>query len=126
MSEQHPPQLLRQQRSTSLSLPPGNYIYSLARCGATGDCLAAISSDDSLRLFDPRTLQLRGGGGCFAESIHKGGVTSLCDVGVGPGRGGQGGDDKNNLLATGGRDGMVKLWDVRGKGKAAVEFQTGW
>lgn len=123
---QHPPQLLRQQHSSSLSLPSGNYIYSLARCGTTGDSLAAISSDDSLRIFDRQTLQLRGGGGgdCFANNIHKGGVTSLCDVGDGNG-GDEAGGNNDNLLATGGRDGRVRLWDVRGEGKPVVEFQTG-
>jgi WD40 repeat protein len=127
---QHP-QLLRQQQSSSLSLPSGNYVYSLAACGTTGESLAAISSDDSLRLFDRRTLQTHGGGegegDCFADNIHNGGVTCLCDFWDGDcdDSSGGGAGDKNNLLVTGGRDGKVRLWDVRGEGKAVVEFQTG-
>ena len=111
-------QLLHQQHQTSLSLPAGSYIYTLVRSG--NDALAAISSDNSLRRFDRRTLHL------LADGVWKdthpakhGGVTCLCEVGAGIW-------GANDLLATAGRDGTVKLWDAKsGKCDAVIEFSTG-
>jgi WD40 repeat protein len=55
------------------------------------------------------------------EDTHPGqcgGVTCLCEVGVGI-------DGANDLLATAGRDGTVKVWDVRsGNCNRVVEFST--
>jgi WD40 repeat protein len=107
---QHQRQLY-QQRHSALSLPGQSYIYSLAR--GSGETLAAISSDSSLRLFDRHTLQLLPNG--VLENTHLGGgVTCLAEAG-----------DGGNLLATGGRDGRAKVWDVRGGRKTVVEFATG-
>jgi WD40 repeat protein len=111
-------QLLFQRRQSSLSLPGGVYIYTLVQSG--NDALAAISSDNSLRRFDRRTLQLLPDG--VIEDTHpaqRGGVACLCEVGVGNG-------GANDLLATAGGDGTVKLWDVRsGSRNRVVEFSTG-
>jgi WD repeat-containing protein 89 len=101
--------------SSSLSLPSGSYIYSLA-AALPGLSLAAISSDDSLRLFDVRSLQVVS---VTAGSTHENGVTTLTEYtsGVGTERG---------LLVTGGRDGKVRLWDVRSaSGKPMLEMTTG-
>ncbi|PGH04484.1 hypothetical protein GX51_03476 [Blastomyces parvus] len=98
--------LLHQTSHSSLSLPPGSYIYSLCQSGI--DALAAISSDNSLRRFDRETLNVLPDG-VFAN-IHPGqdggGVTCVCEVDPASVEG-------KNMVATAGRDGTVKLWDVR-------------
>ena len=111
--------LLRQVQQSTLGLPSGAYIYSLASFG--DDALAAISSDNSLRCFNRQTLQLLPDG--VINPIHvgqddAGGATCLCPV--------TSGDEKSPLLAPSGRDGTVKVWDVRtGKAGAVSEFSTG-
>jgi WD40 repeat protein len=104
---------LKATASSSLNLGPGNYIYSITP--ASPGSLAAISSDDSLRVFDAADL---GRVAVVAAKTHgNGGVTSL-------GRYGSGQDQQ--LLVTGGRNGKVKLWDLRGgKGSPVVEMETG-
>jgi WD40 repeat protein len=94
--------------SSTLSLPTDNYIYSITP-SAPGT-FAAISSNDSLRVFDAANLDR---GSVVSNATHAG-VTALRSFGVGG----------SQLLATGGRDGKVKVWDVRA-GKAVVEMQTG-
>ncbi|OJD26146.1 hypothetical protein ACJ73_02473 [Blastomyces percursus] len=105
--------LLHQTNQSSLSLPPGSYIYSLCQSGI--DALAAISSDNSLRRFDRETLNVLPDG-VFAD-IHPGqdggGVTCVCEVDPAPVEG-------KSMVATSGRDGTVKLWDVREKRRDAV------
>ncbi|EEH15897.1 hypothetical protein PABG_05984 [Paracoccidioides brasiliensis Pb03] len=99
--------LLHQKGQSSLSLPAGNYIYSLCQSG--DDALVAISSDNSLRRFDRQTLNILPDG--IFENIHPGrggGVTCVCEVHT-TAFGGK------NLVATSGRDGTIKLWDVRDK-----------
>ncbi|PGH06210.1 hypothetical protein AJ79_06598 [Helicocarpus griseus UAMH5409] len=105
-------QLLHQKAQSSLSLPAGSYIYSLCQSG--DDALAAISSDNSLRCFDRQTLNV------LPDSIFtnthpgkSGGVTCVCEVNASA-------FGTKNLIATSGRDGTVKLWDVRNKRKDAV------
>ena len=94
---------LKPVASSTLSLPTDNYIYSIVP-SAPGT-FAAISSDDSLRVFDASLNS-----SVLSTAAHAG-VTSLRRF-----------DD--SLLATGGRDGKVKMWDVRA-GKPVVEMQTG-
>ncbi len=93
--------------SSTLHLPRGSYIYSII---PTSGGYAVISSDDSLRVFDGVALQLLPEG--IVERTHAG-VTSLRRF-----------DDEGNVLATAGRDGLVKCWDLR-TGKRATEFSTG-
>ncbi|KAI9773538.1 MAG: hypothetical protein M1835_006128 [Candelina submexicana] len=94
-------------KTSDLSLPSGSYIYSLR---PASDCLAAISSDDSLRAFDPETLKLRPGG--VLEHVHEG-VTCIKSI-----------DAEGKTLATGGRDGAIRCWDLR-SGKKVAEFEAG-
>ena len=83
----------------SLSLPPDSYIYSILETNDRASTLAAISSDDSLRIFSPETLQLVSGG--TLEKVHEG-VTCVRALG-----------DNGHALATAGRDGLVHGWDQR-------------
>ncbi|RHZ45022.1 WD repeat protein [Aspergillus thermomutatus] len=103
---------LKATASSSLSLGPGNYIYSITPMSPGS--LAAISSDDSLRVCDGAGLDRVA---VVAAQTHgNGGVTSLRRYGAG---------QHQQLLVTGGRDGKVKLWDLRGgKGSAVVEIET--
>jgi WD40 repeat protein len=93
--------------SSNLSAPEGTYIYSIARASPTS--LAAASSDDCLRTLDPATLQVQS----VIKDVHKDGITCLKTVDAG-------------ILATGGQDGVVKIWDTRQPGKAAAVFKNGW
>lgn len=91
---------------SDLSLPKDSYIYSLRQ---TNSFLTALSSDDSIRTFDPKTLQLLPGG--VIGSAHSS-VTCLEPY-----------SEDGNVLATAGRDGLVKCWDRRTK-KAVMEFRV--
>lgn len=99
---------LKQISSSSLGLPEDSYIYSIVPSSRTG--FAAISSDDSLRIFDANKLSHAS---LVATNVHDG-VTSLRTY-----------DASNQLVVTGGRDGKVKLWDLRnGKKSAVVAVQS--
>ncbi|KAI5291291.1 hypothetical protein KEM52_000211 [Ascosphaera acerosa] len=103
---------------SNLSTPTGSYILSICRIGT--DALAAISSDNSLRVFDKRTLRLRPGAvfhGIHPAATAKGesGATALCSYESG----------SSSLAVTGGRDGLVKLWDPRTQAGAAMTLKTG-
>ncbi|KAJ5581681.1 hypothetical protein N7535_000301 [Penicillium sp. DV-2018c] len=101
---------LKAVASSTLSLPADNYIYSIV-ASAPGS-FAAISSDDSLRVFDAADLDR---GSVVSSTAHGGGITSLQSFVMG----------EAHLLATGGRDGKVKIWDARaGNGSPAVEMET--
>lgn len=89
-----------------LSLPKDSYIYALRQ---TNTSLAALSSDDSIRIFDPKTLQLLPSG--IISRVHES-VTCLETY-----------SEDGNVLATAGRDGLVKCWDQR-TGKAVMQFQV--
>lgn len=98
--------------ASSLSLPAENYIYSIT-AASPGSSFAAISSDDSLRVFDAANLQRVS---VIAPTTHPKGVTALKPYQ----------QTGQQLLVTGGRDGKVKVWDLRsGKGEAVVEMETG-
>jgi len=94
---------------SSLILPPNSYVYTIAPLSDRAQ-LAAISSDDSLRIIDSTTLK-EGSNGVI-PNVH-GGVTCL-DVTK---------DDPNYIL-TAGRDGLVRCWDLR-LGQSTLEFQDG-
>lgn len=101
---------LKAVASSTLSLPADNYIYSIVP-SAPGT-FAAISSDDSLRVFDAADLDR---GSVISNATHNGGITALRSFAMG----------ESHLLATGGRDGKVKVWDVRaGNGSPVVEMET--
>lgn len=85
----------KQLTSSGLSLPDDTYIYSLAR---TTTLCAAISSDDSLRYFDPSNLSLVH----TVAKAHRG-ITCLKTTSDGKG------------IITAGRDGTVRCWDERAK-----------
>ncbi|KAL1635839.1 hypothetical protein SLS56_001534 [Neofusicoccum ribis] len=89
-----------------LSLPKDSYIYALRQ---TNTSLAALSSDDSIRIFDPKTLQLLPNG--IISRVHES-VTCLETY-----------SEDGNVLATAGRDGLVKCWDRRTR-KAVMQFQV--
>ncbi|KAF4313804.1 hypothetical protein GTA08_BOTSDO01487 [Botryosphaeria dothidea] len=91
---------------TDLSLPKDSYIYNLRQ---TNTALAALSSDDSIRIFDPKTLQLLPNG--IIGRAHDS-VTCLQPY-----------SEDGNVLATSGRDGLIKCWDRRTK-KAVMEFRV--
>ncbi|KAL4787467.1 WD40-repeat-containing domain protein [Aspergillus varians] len=94
---------LKETGSSSLSLAEDNYIYSIVPSSRTE--FAAISSDDSLRVFDANQLSHTS---LVANNTHDG-VTSLRTY-----------DASNQLVITGGRDGKVKLWDLRNRKNSAV------
>lgn len=100
---------LKVTASSSLGLPAENYIYSIA-ASAPGS-FAAISSDDSLRVFDAANLDRVS---VISRKTHEEGVTSLRSYAAG----------ESQLLVTGGREGTVKVWDVR-TGNVVVEMETG-
>ena len=114
---------LQATASSSLSLPSGTYIYAIAATtpssstGTQSQQFAAISSDDSLRLFDGHSLQPTT---VLSAKSHDGGVTALKEYsGIGP---------QWFLIATAGRDGAVRLWDARAGGlsqRASVEMRVG-
>lgn len=83
----------------SLSLPPDSYIYTILETDDRASNLAAISSDDSLRVFHPETLQLVSGG--QFKKVHEG-VTCVRTL-----------NDNGRTLATAGRDGLLHGWDER-------------
>lgn len=90
---------LTSHASSSLHTLPGTYIYSVIRSSA--DALAAISSDDLVRLFSPTTLEPT------ASIAVPAGVTCVRRV-------------DNNILATASRSGEVALWDTRTRAQAGT------
>jgi WD repeat-containing protein 89 len=109
----------KETASTSLNLPPDSYIYSFASLGkqttepaSPPDRLAVVSSDDSVRLFDSRTLRILPDG--VFENVNKS-VTSI--------RPSAASDRECTLFLTAGRDGVVRGWDLR-TGAKAIEFSA--
>ncbi|MCJ1347890.1 hypothetical protein MMC31_006120, partial [Peltigera leucophlebia] len=102
------------QTSSSLFLPPDSYIYKL-QCANTGALIAAISSDDSLRVFDLGTLAKQStavvGPDNALKDVHTG-VTCLEAFGA----------QQEHCVLTAGRDGAVRGWDLR-SGKRILELK---
>ncbi|TGZ83530.1 WD40 repeat-like protein [Ascodesmis nigricans] len=93
--------------TSKLNLPEENSFYSLIR--ASSNSLAATASDDSLCTFDPATLSVRRR---YTQIHGEGGVTCVRAV-------------DENVIATSGRDGVVRMWDSRiSSGKSAMELKT--
>lgn len=82
--------------TSSSSLPADSYIYDIIHANGK---LAATSSDDSLRLFDPHNLQEIADG--VLNNVHEG-VTCVQVV-----------DQDPNGLLTAGRDAVVQRYDLR-------------
>lgn len=95
--------------TSSLSLPADSYIYKILHTNQNA-ALAAISSDDSLRIFDPETLQL-----VAAEIFNKthNGVTCLETFDADP-----------HCVLTAGRDAAGRCWDLR-SGRKTFEVNDG-
>jgi WD40 repeat protein len=86
---------------------PAPYVYSIL---PVYEAVAAISSDDSLRLFDPHTLEASPKNDF--KNIHDG-VTGLQKFA-----------ENGDTVVTCGRDGLVKCWDHR-VGKNVLGFGGG-
>lgn len=102
--------------TSSLSLPANSYVYKIVTVKLGNGALAAISSDDSLRVVDAETLQLvaGGGAGAWTEDVHDG-VTGLVAGG---------GWDQQQSVVTAGRDAAVRGWDLR-SGEKMFEVKDG-
>jgi WD40 repeat protein len=104
--------------SSNVGLPPNSYIYKILSTAprqdpltySKTDQLAIISSDDSLRFLDPTTLGLLPDG--VIKNVNEK-VTCLERANDAP----------SNVVATAGRDGMVRFWDKRSRHKA-LEIQS--
>jgi WD40 repeat protein len=103
---------------SNAGLPPNSYIYKILSTGSRQDPLtysktdqlAIISSDDSLRFLDPTTLKSLPDG---VIKIVNEKVTCLERANDAP----------SNVVATAGRDGIVRFWDKRSRQKA-LEIQS--
>lgn len=90
----------KQLASSGLSLPADTYIYSLAR---SNSACAVISSDDSLRVFDPANLAL-----LHVREKANSGLTCLSV------------DSQGGGFVTAGRDGIIRCWDERAQAVGGV------
>lgn len=106
---------LTQVVSSNLNLPPNSYIYTLISTSprqdpliyTQTDTLATISSDDTLRFLNPSTLSV------LPDGVIKNANESItCLERVD--------DPASNIVATAGRDGMIRFWDKRSRQKAMV------
>jgi WD40 repeat protein len=104
--------------SSSVGLPPNSYIYKVISTAprqdpltySKPDQLAIISSDDSLRFLNPENLSALPNG--IIKNVNAK-VTCLERANDTPG----------NVVATAGRDGMIRFWDKRSRQKA-LEIQS--
>jgi WD repeat-containing protein 89 len=109
---------------SSLSLPPNSYIYSITPCGPAQPTspsrqLTVISSDDSLCVLDAESLRLLQ---VISSKTHEeGGVTALHNLRDLHSQLQQ--PSYENLVATTGRDGTVRTWDVRSYGQPVLEMK---
>lgn len=109
-----------QSLQSDIGLPPNSYIYRIISTAARQDPLtysqvdqlAIISSDDSLRFLDPATLDVSSMG--VIQNVNDK-VTCLERAN----------DAASNVVATAGRDGLIRFWDKRTKAKALeIESRT--
>ncbi|KAH8731818.1 WD40-repeat-containing domain protein [Phaeosphaeriaceae sp. PMI808] len=98
--------------SSNAGLPSNSYIYKIINplTTSTLEQLAIISSDDSLRFLDAATLAVLPDGN-IKSSNEK--VTCLERAN----------DASSNVVATAGRDGLIRFWDSRARRKA-LEFES--
>ena len=89
----------------SASLNPDTYIYNILPISTD---LVSISSDDSLRVLDPLTLEVYGS----VHGVHDG-VTCLSGF-------------RDRLGLTAGRDGLVKCTDLRIRSTAFELSEGPW
>lgn len=97
---------------TDLGLPPNSYIYRIISTAARQDPLtysqldqlAVISSDDSLRFLNPARLD--NGYTSVIKNVNEK-VTCLERAN----------DAGSNVVATAGRDGLIRFWDKRSQAK---------
>lgn len=102
--------------NSDVGLPPNSYIYRIISTAARQDPLtysktdqlAIIASDDSLRFLDPSTLKVNG----VVKTAHDS-ITCLE----------RGNDAPSNVVATAGRDGLIRYWDQRSRQKV-LEVQS--
>jgi len=93
--------------SSTIGAPQGTYHYDIV--SPEPGSLAITSSDDSLRIVDSGNLSVIR----EFKNTHKDGVTSLKIV-------------EPFFVATAGRDGTTKIWDVRSAdGKEVVKLGKG-
>jgi WD40 repeat protein len=98
--------------SSNAGLPPNSYIYRIISTAprqdpltySQTDQLAIISSDDSLRFLDPATLSALPNG--IVKNVNEK-VTCLERANDAP----------SNVVATAGRDGLIRFWDKRSRQK---------
>ena len=97
--------------SSDASLPPNSYIYKIISTApqqdpltySQTDNLAFISSDDSLRFLDATTLKVLSD---IVKPVNEK-VTCLEKANDAP----------SNVVATAGRDGLIRFWDKRTRQK---------
>ncbi len=102
--------------NSDVGLPSNSYIYRIISTAARQDPLtysktdrlAIISSDDSLRFLDAASLKVNG----IVQSANNS-ITCLERANDAP----------SNVVATAGRDGLIKYWDQRSKQKV-LEIQS--
>ena len=92
---------------SSLTLPADSYIYKILPVNSD---IAAISSDDSLRIINSTSLQDITSG--ILNNVHAG-VTCL-----------EAAHNEKSILLTAGRDAVVRTWDLR-LGKSTLDFSDG-
>ncbi|KAJ8110418.1 hypothetical protein OPT61_g6734 [Boeremia exigua] len=105
-----------QTLNSDVGLPPNSYIYRIISTAtrqdplaySKTDQLAVISSDDSLRFLDSASLKVNG----VVKNVNDS-VTCLERANDAP----------SNIVATAGRDGLIRYWDQRSRQKV-LEIQS--
>lgn len=122
-SPAQPVEQLKLSGSSGLSLPEDSYMYSIVPTSAqvsgnsytplasSGSHLAVLSSDNSIRIVDPTSLQLVQA----LQNVNQS-VTCLKRM-ASPA-------EECRVLVTSGRDGFVRCWDMRTNSKT-MEFKAG-